>query len=225
MRINGVVMAGAAAAGALFAGSASGAITGVSAIQVPNHVWFPTGQSPATDVIAGAAWAARPWATFDIVLNGNAGDLVLGITHALIAPGGATQYFNHSAGSDLRSFPLEPIFPAIGFDTYVTLGGNDHTNGAPITLLTADLSGTAGGTLSFSFSTNAPTPVGANGQLRVMRISMVDFDPGGGLFFVPINIGVLTPTGWVQFNWIPSPGGGVAFFLASGLVGARRRRG
>ncbi len=224
MRHTGCSAIVVGAASVLCAGSASAAITGVNLVEVPNNVWAPTGVSPHVDPLAGAAWAARPWRTFDIALNGSAGDLVLGVTHALIAPGSATQVFNHSAGGNVRSFPLEGIFSAIGFDTYVTLGGNDTTNGAPISLNAADLTGSTHGLLSFSFYANSPTPVGANGMLRFARISMVDFGLGGGLSFLPMNIGVLTPTGLLQFHTIPAPGAALSLVGAAGCMGVRRRR-
>lgn len=220
MRVSGVAFAGIALAGALCGSGASAAITGIEISAVPNAVWASTGAAPGSDPVAGAAWASRPWQTFDLTLRGSHGDVVLGVHAGTFSAGSGAVYFNHSVGSDLRSFALEPIFPAIGFDTYVTLGGNDTQNGAPITLLAGtDLTG-PGGVLTFGFDALAPAQVGANGQLRVLRFSVADFASN---WFGQLS--VVTPSGVQTFQVVPpSPGAGAVAFVAAGFMGARRRR-
>ncbi|MGD9691336.1 MAG: hypothetical protein AB7G17_00675 [Phycisphaerales bacterium] len=215
------------------AGAANAAITGAMWVEVPNATWSPTGTAPSADPIAGAAWSANPYRTFDLMLLGSAGDQVNGVNIGgaaadpyQINTGGGT-IFNHSAGGDQRSFNLEALFSAIGFDTYATYGGNDTTNGQPFGGFagTVNMTG-AGGVIRFSSFAAAgdPAEVGANGMLRVFRVSVANFNEsvgGSGSLEVGLPGGALAV--FQVGPWVPTPGAAALFGLA-GVAGLRRRR-
>ncbi len=212
-------------------GAANAAITGTAWVAVPNAVWAPTGVAPGADPVAGALWNSAAWQTYDLVLLGNAGDLVNGVNigGAVADPyqinlGGAS-VFNHPAGSDQRSFGTEPFFSAVGFDTYATYGGDDFTNGHPFGGFagTVNLTG-AGGVIRFTSFAAAgnPAAVGANGQLRVLRLTVANIGSSTGTGSLEVGL----PGGALAvFNIGPVPTPGAAALLGlAGLAGIRRRR-
>ncbi len=215
------------------AGAANAAITGAMWVEVPNATWAPTGVAPSADPIAGAAWAAQPYRTFDLMLLGSAGDLVNGVNLGGAAADpyqintGGGVIFNHSAGGDQRSMALEGLFSAMGFDTYATYGGNDTTAGHPFGGFagTVNLTG-AGGVIRFTSFAAAgnPAAVGANGMMRVLRVSVANFNAstgGAGSLEVGLPGGALAT--FQVGPWIPTPGATALLGLA-GLAGLRRRR-
>lgn len=217
MRQHGVVAVGVVAAILVGAGSASGAVSGVEWRSVNNSVSPWSGAAPGSDPVAGGLWASRFWQTWDLYVVGGAGDVILGISDAVISPGPDAVIFNHPSGGDTRTFALEAIFSAMSFDTYVALGGTATQNGAPLTVQPGiDLSGAIGGRLFFSFLAESPTALGPNG-LRVLRVSAANFD------FLRYDIGIITPSGIVRYV-LPSPGPSAFACLVAGSLGARRRR-
>ncbi|MGD9691337.1 MAG: hypothetical protein AB7G17_00680 [Phycisphaerales bacterium] len=227
-RNTGVVVAAVVG----LAGAANAAVTGAMWVEAPNTIWAPTGASPSVDPVAGSAWSARPFRTFDLMLLGSAGDQVNGVNAGgnaadpfFINTGGGV-VFNHSAGSDQRSFQLESLFSAIGFDTYATFGGNDTSNGQPFGGFAGNVNLTgAGGQIRFTSFAAAgdPAEVGANGMLRILRISIADFNEsvfGSGRIEVGLPGGQLAT--FDLFIW-PTPGATTLFGIAA-LASARRRR-
>ena len=209
-----------AAAGILVCGSARAAISWGAWFVVPNDVWGPTGQAPSTDPVAGATWSAHQLLTVDLILTGDPGEIILGVSSATLGLGIGRYVFHHPLGSDLRSFALEPALPAIGFDTYVCLGGDDLHEGAEIVLgPSTDLSGT-GDRLVFDFEAVTPYAIDSSGRFRVVRMTF-----GEDLVLVGGFVDVLTMAG-IERVWIlpPSPGAAALGCFACGWGGARRRR-
>jgi len=183
-----------AAAALAVAASANAAVTGV--------VWRVVGSAPSasmpglpahagapgSDGFAGAQWNALSQYTFDLILQGDAGQRINGINMGDSAFPNAAPFalytngtvFNHSFGSNLRSAAFEavPGFNAIQYDTYVALGSAAPGPGVSFAG-GADLTGT-GGVLRATWFTTDNATLDANGEMRIMRVTVgytAGFDP------------------------------------------------
>lgn len=179
-------------AAALVATSAQAAVTDVvwrlvgsapsaSIPGLPTH----TG-SPEADAFQGAIWASMSRYTFDLILQGDAGQRISGINlgdsnfpnaapFALYTNGSV---FNHSFGGDVRSATEFPPFNAMAYDTYVDLGGGVAT---PVISFVspADLNanGTTDKAIRANWFTDDDASLDGNGEMRIMRIT-VGFEHG-----------------------------------------------
>lgn len=228
----------------LGAGAANAAVSGV--------VWRTVDNSTAAgDAQWGAFLPASTKYTFDLILQGDAGQRINGINMGDAAapqvPFGIQHngsIFNHLFGTNLRSAAFEavPGFQGIAFDTFVAMGST--TPGPTISFAgTADLSNSP---LRATWFTTDNAVLDANGEMRIMRVTIAFADAGfdpytdGGILGTPGIIGaeggtmesrieVGLPGGELQVLTvgnafeIPAPGAAFVAGLA-GLVGLRRRR-
>ena len=231
-----------AAAALAVAASAQAAVTGVVWRSVDNTVG-----APGTDAFAGAAWNALTQYTFDLILQGDAGQRINGINmgdsnfpnaapFALYTNG---TVFNHPFGGNTQSATEFPPFNAMTYDTFVDLGGTQAT---PAISFAGGVALT-GPTLRATWFTTDNTVLDANGEMRIMRVT-VGYAGGapadaflgtlgiGGLeagvpqssIEVGLPAGVLTTlVVGNAFELVPTPGATALFGLA-GLAGLRRRR-
>ncbi len=216
--------------------SAHAQVSALGWVEVPNHVWAPTGQSPLTDPAAGALWGSKAWRTFDLTIFGPPGRRILGVQLGEptqpqygVNLGGAS-VFNHPLGADLRSFPVEPLFPAIGFDTYICFGGDDLDPGQPMGIIIGgiNLAG-AGGVIQAAYLSRSGKAaiIEPEGRLRILRVTVSDdFVAGvGGAGLIQIASGMGSFQDFALSPWPDVPAPGAASLLAvAALAGARRRR-
>ena len=230
------------------AGAANAAVTGVTWRVVDNSVG-----NPGSDGFAGSVWNALNQYTFDLILQGDAGQRINGINMGDSAAPGATPYFistngtifNHSFGGNTRSASFEavPGFNAIQYDTFVALGstapgpGISFAGGASLT----------SPTMRATWFTTDNAVLDANGEMRILRVTVglpSATDPSGQPFpyylgthhipgFSPISsIEVGLPAGQLTSLIIPNalgpltpPTPGTAALLGiAGVAGMRRRR-
>lgn len=229
----------------LVAGAANAAISGF-AWRVVQPTLGGNGMPPGTDPVAGAAWTAGgPWTTLDLLVVGNVGDIVFGVSFGgdnnpleRIYLNGTV--FNHPSGGNARSFASEAFLSAMLFDTYACFGGVanpggvGNVDGAPTQFAgVTQLNGT-GGQLQFTaFSQPAPVLIadaafGSNGgSLRILRVTVTNTTLIGGVIGGNRSVGAVAWTGGMLGTFdvplIPSPGA-ASLLLIAGAVGARRRR-
>lgn len=239
-----------AAAALAVAASANAAVTGVIWRPVDNTVGNPGG-----DAVGGApGWNALSQYTFDLILQGDAGQRINGINMGDAAFPNAAPFalytngtvYNHPLGSNIRSTAFENVagFNAIRYDTYVALEGS---SAASVSFAGgADLSGT-GGVLRATWFTTDNVTLDANGEMRIMRVTVGyqnGFDPfamGSGAFLGTLGVPGLEAGSNESRIEVGLPGGvltelvvGNAFEVPTpgatalmglaGLVGLRRRR-
>ncbi|MBL0922364.1 MAG: hypothetical protein IBJ10_09590 [Phycisphaerales bacterium] len=225
------------------AGVANAAVTGVTWRVVDNTVGNPGGDS-----FAGAVWNSLNQYTFDLILQGDAGQRINGINMGDSNAPAATPYFistngtvfNHALGSNVRSAAFEPAFSALQYDTFVALGSTVPGPGISF----AGGQNLNGPTLRATWFTTDNAVLDANGEMRIMRVTVGyanGFNPytqGGflgtlgvigqtGVDASTIEIGL--PGGALQTLTVgnafevPAPAATALMGLA-GLAGLRRRR-
>ncbi|MBL0922368.1 MAG: hypothetical protein IBJ10_09610 [Phycisphaerales bacterium] len=235
-----------AAAALAVAGSAQAAVTGV--------IWRPVANAPAQGSPNFPGQAGNTIYTFDLILQGDAGQRINGINMGDSAFPNAAPYAlytngavaNHQLGGNVRSTAFEGFFPDIAFDTFVALG-SDAPGPAISFAGGTNLSG-VGGVLRATWFTTDNATLDASGEMRIMRVSVgyvSSFDPfakGSGAFLGTLGIGGLevgSPESSIQ---VGLPGGvltdlvvgnafqevpapGAAALMGlAGLAGLRRRR-
>lgn len=232
-------------AGVALAGASSAAVNGLEWRMVDNTIG-----NPGSDPFSGAAWSGFDRYTFDLILTGDAGQMVNGINLGDSNAPNATPYalytngdvFNHQFGGNTEGFPPLP-FAAVPYDTFVDLGAAHNSSNISFAGgVDLDNAGAVPGVMRATWFTTTPAVMDANGELRIMRVSVGlpgGSDPFDGSWYLGgtpgVNAGVETsrlqvglPAGALaDFDipnaFIPAPGA-VAAFGMLGLAGLRRRR-